>query len=143
MTDCIFCKIIDGDIPSAKVYEDEKVLAFLDMSQATPGHTLVIPKKHVSNIFEYDAAVASDVSTRVPKIARAIQQTFPDVKGMNIINNNGELAYQTVFHSHWHLIPRYTEDDGFSMNFANNQESYTSDEFQSRAQHISKHIEEA
>ena len=143
MTDCIFCKIIDGEIPSAKVYEDEKVLAFLDMSQATPGHTLVVPKQHVPNVFEYDDGVATDVSLRLPKIARAIKDAFPENKGMNIVNNNGELAYQTVFHTHWHLIPRYTEDDGFAMKFANNQESYTQNEFNARAEHISKHIKNA
>lgn len=120
MTDCIFCKIISGEIPSTKVYEDEQVLAFLDISQVTPGHTLVIPKKHVENIFEYDEELASIVFSRIPKIAKAMQKAFPEMKGLNIINNNGQVAYQSVFHSHIHLIPRYSNKDAFSMNFDEN-----------------------
>ena len=107
MTDCIFCKIIAGEIPSVTVYEDDKVKAFLDISQATLGHTLVVPKKHVSDLFEYDEQLASDVFSRLPKIARAIKASDPTIKGLNIVNNNGEVAYQTVFHSHIHLLPRY------------------------------------
>ena len=72
MTDCIFCKIIDGEIPSYKVYEDDVVCAFLDISQTTPGHTLVVPKKHVKDIFEYDGDLAAEVFARIPKIARAL-----------------------------------------------------------------------
>ena len=107
MTDCIFDKHI--------VYEDDVVLAFLDISQVTPGHTLVVPKKHVANIFEYDEDLASAVFARIPKIARAVQASNPDIKGLNILSNNGELAYQSVFHSHIHLIPRYTKEDGFGL----------------------------
>lgn len=72
MDNCIFCKIISGEIPSSKVYEDDKVLAFLDISQATKGHTLVIPKEHVRNILEMSAKNAETVFSRVPKIARAV-----------------------------------------------------------------------
>ena len=74
MDNCIFCKIISGEIPSSKVYEDDKVLAFLDISQATKGHTLVIPKEHVRNILEMSAETAETVFSRVPKIARAVQK---------------------------------------------------------------------
>ena len=73
MDNCIFCKIISGEIPSSKVYEDDKVLAFLDISQATKGHTLVIPKEHVRNILEMSAETAETVFSRVPKISRAVQ----------------------------------------------------------------------
>lgn len=104
-----FCKIIDQEIPSYKIYEDEKVYAFLDISQATKGHTLVVPKKHVNDIFEYDENLAADLFTRIPKIARALEKAFPEMEGLNIINNNKELAYQSVFHSHVHLIPRYSK----------------------------------
>lgn len=130
MNDCVFCKIIDGQIPSYTVYEDEYVKAFLDISQATPGHTLVIPKKHVANIYEYDEELAEKVFSRIPKIARAIQQSAPDILGMNIVNNNGELAYQSVFHSHFHLIPRYSNKDGFSMTFQDNSEKYNQETFE-------------
>ena len=103
MTDCIFDKIINKEIPAHIVYEDDVVLAFLDISQVTPGHTLVVPKKHVANIFEYDEDLASAVFARIPKIARAVQASNPDIKGLNILSNNGE------------LIPRYTKEDGFGL----------------------------
>ncbi|XJS09976.1 HIT family protein [Aerococcaceae bacterium WGS1372] len=143
MTDCIFCKIIEGEIPSAKVYEDDKVMAFLDLSQVTLGHTLVIPKKHVENVFEYDGDVSEDLAIRIPVIARAIKEAFPESKGLNIVNNNGEVAYQTVFHSHWHLIPRYEREEGFAMQFTNNQETYDQDEFNRRAETIAQKIHNA
>lgn len=143
MTDCIFCKIIDGEIPSAKVYEDDKVMAFLDMSQVTPGHTLVIPKKHVENVFDYDSDVSTDLAIRLPVIARAICEAYPESKGLNIVNNNGEVAYQSVFHSHWHLIPRYEKEEGFAMKFTNNQETYDQDEFNRRAELITEKIQNA
>ncbi|MGX7108150.1 HIT family protein [Facklamia miroungae] len=141
MTDCIFCKIINGEIPSAKVYEDDEVYAFLDITQVTKGHTLVIPKKHVKNIFEYDSDLACSIFSRIPKIANAIQDSLPGVKGMNILNNNGEIAYQSVFHSHIHLIPRYQTEEGFKLSFTDNSKSYTNDEFQQLAASIKKTIE--
>lgn len=140
MTNCIFCKIINSEIPSAKVYEDEKVFAFLDMSQVTPGHTLVIPKKHVQDIFEMDAETASELFQRVPKIASAIEKAFPNLKGLNMVNNNRELAYQTVFHAHVHLIPRFEVEEGFEMRFDNNQANYTPEEFAERANKIAEHL---
>lgn len=116
MDNCIFCKIIAGEIPSSKVYEDDQVLAFLDISQATKGHTLVIPKKHVRNVLDMSSETAQAVFTRVPKIARAVQKATK-AEGMNILNNNEEVAGQTVFHAHIHLIPRYGAQDGIHMSF--------------------------
>ncbi|CAK1225973.1 HIT family protein [Fructobacillus fructosus] len=107
----IFDKIIQGEIPSYKVYEDDDVLAFLDISQVTPGHTLLVPKKHVDNIFDYDDETAKKVLLTLPKLARAIKATNPKITGMNISSNNGVSAGQTVMHSHWHLIPRYDDDN--------------------------------
>lgn len=124
MGDCIFCKIINGEIPSYKIYEDEVVYAFLDITQVTPGHTLVVPKKHAKDIFEYDEELASQVFARIPKIARALEKAYPDMQGLNIINNNREVAYQSVFHSHIHLIPRFSPHDDFSMHFGNHQDQY-------------------
>ncbi len=124
MEDCIFCKIINGEIPSYKIYEDEVVYAFLDITQVTPGHTLVVPKKHAKDIFEYDEELASQVFARIPKIARALEKAYPDMQGLNIINNNREVAYQSVFHSHVHLIPRFSPHDDFSMHFGNHQDQY-------------------
>lgn len=128
MSDCIFCMIRDGEIPSRKIYEDENVLAILDQSQVTPGHTLVIPKKHVRNIYDYDEELAGEVFRVLPKIARALRDFNPEVKGLNILVNNEEVASQTVFHSHIHLLPRYSKQDDFDLKWANNQDQYTAEE---------------
>ncbi|AGK70434.1 diadenosine tetraphosphate (Ap4A) hydrolase [Streptococcus cristatus] len=116
MADCIFCKIITGEIPSYKVYEDDQVVAFLDISQVTPGHTLVVPKQHFRNLLEMDADSTSQLFARVPDIARKVMKAT-GAKGMNILNNNEEIAGQTVFHTHVHLAPRYDETDGLQISF--------------------------
>lgn len=140
MNDCIFCKIINGEIPSSKVYEDDKVYAFLDISQVTKGHTLVIPKEHVKDIYELDETLAADFFARVPKLARALKEAFPDMKGLNLVNNNEPLAYQSVFHSHIHLIPRYHEDEGFALKFEDNQNKYQQEELSEIANSINQFI---
>ncbi|WP_277673442.1 HIT family protein [Piscibacillus halophilus] len=122
MSDCIFCKIIDGEIPSAKIYEDEHVYAFLDISQVTEGHTLVIPKNHKQDIFELDDETASNLFKAVPKVANAIKSAYQP-KGMNLLNNNGSFADQSVFHYHIHVIPRYDENDGFKSQWKVSNES--------------------
>ena len=116
MSDCIFCQIVSGQIPSSKVYEDEEVLAFLDITQVTTGHTLVIPKKHYRNMLEMDAEAASSLFARVPKIAKQLQDKL-GASGVNIINNNEEAAGQTVFHTHVHLLPRFDATDGLRLTF--------------------------
>lgn len=116
MADCIFCKIIAGEIPSSKVYEDDQIVAFLDISQVTPGHTLVVPKQHFRNLLEMDADSTSQLFARVPDIARKVMKAT-GAKGMNILNNNEEIAGQTVFHTHVHLAPRYNETDGLQISF--------------------------
>ena len=116
MADCIFCKIIAGEIPASKVYEDDEILAFLDLSQVTLGHTLVVPKKHFRNMLEMDGEAASQLFARIPDIARKVMKAT-GAKGMNIINNNEEIAGQSVFHTHVHLAPRYTENDDLKLTF--------------------------
>ena len=116
MENCIFCKIATKEIPGKVIYEDDICLAFLDLSQTTNGHTLVIPKEHVRNILEMSAETAETVFSRVPKIARAVQKATKAI-GMNVLNNNEEVAGQTVFHAHIHLVPRYGADDGIHMGF--------------------------
>lgn len=140
MNDCVFCKIIANEIPSYKVYEDEQVLAFLDLSQVTKGHTLLIPKTHVPDIFSFDEELSKTLFSRVPKIARALEAAFPDMKGLNIVNNNKELAYQSVFHSHLHLIPRYSKEDDFKIRFVNNQEKYTPENMKEIANQIAAQV---
>lgn len=140
MENCIFCKIIDQEIPSYKIYEDDKVYAFLDISQATKGHTLVVPKQHVTDIFEYDDTLAADVFARIPKIARAIENAFPEMEGLNILNNNKELAYQSVFHSHIHLVPRYSKKDDFSIHFGNHTDQQIPEEMQTITDKIKEQV---
>ncbi|WP_445928169.1 HIT family protein [Levilactobacillus sp. HBUAS70063] len=140
--DCVFCKILKGEIPSYTVYEDNIVKAFLDISQGTPGHTLVIPKTHVKDIFAYDSDLAAAVFSRIPRIARAVQASNPAITGMNIVNNNGKVAYQSVFHSHFHLVPRYTDDDDFRMIFKDNSDNYTPDDYAAIQHKIAAQMED-
>lgn len=136
MDDCVFCKIINGDIPSYTVYEDDVVKAFLDISQVTPGHTLMVPKKHVKDIFAYDNDLAAAVFSRLPKVAAAIKASNPKIVGMNILNNNGQVAYQSVFHSHIHLIPRYSNNDDFSIHFGDHSKQMTPEKYEEIRQAI-------
>lgn len=122
MSETIFGKILTGEIPSFKVYEDDYVYAFLDISQVTKGHTLLIPKKASANIFETDEKTMKHIGAALPKVANAIKRAFnPD--GLNIIQNNGEFADQSVFHIHFHLIPRYENDiDGFGYKWETHED---------------------
>ncbi|MBA4535675.1 HIT family protein [Bacillus aquiflavi] len=139
MTNCIFCDIVNGRIPAAKVYENEHVLAFLDISQVTKGHTLVIPKIHKENIYELSPNIASHLFESVPSIANAIKAEFNPI-GLNLLNNNGEQAGQSVFHFHLHLIPRYGKGDGFGAVWKTHNSAYTNDDLQKIASNINKHI---
>jgi histidine triad (HIT) family protein len=139
MTNCIFCKIVNGDIPAAKVFENEHVLAFLDISQVTKGHTLVIPKIHKENLYELTPDIAAKLYEVVPSIAKALRTEFNPI-GLNTINNNGELAGQSVFHFHLHLIPRYGKGDGFGAVWKSHQDQYSSDQLKEIATSISKHL---
>lgn len=137
--DCIFCKIINGDLPSAKVYEDEHVYAFLDLSQVTKGHTLVIPKTHTKNIYETPPEVAKELFARIPVIANAVKDAYKPI-GMNLLNNNEAPADQSVFHLHIHIIPRYGAGDGFSSNWVTHNDEYTPEKLQEMAEEISTQI---
>lgn len=109
MDNCIFCKIIAGEIPSAVIFEDEEFKAILDRFPGNIGHVLVLPKKHYSNIFDID----EDVTGRLFRLATKIAKNMKEVLGfeaMNVVQNNGSLAGQTVHHFHLHLIPRYEND---------------------------------
>jgi len=135
----IFGKIIAGEIPCYKVYEDDDVLAFLDISQVTAGHTLVVPKKHVDDIFGYDETTAQKVLLKLPMIARAIKNSNPKISGINIQSNNGPSAGQTVIYSHWHLIPRY-DDDGLTSTLAptiDHSADFSAEKYQAIANAIS------
>ncbi|QAS51693.1 HIT family protein [Halobacillus litoralis] len=137
--DCIFCKIIDGEIPSAKVYEDEEVYAFLDISQVTKGHTLLIPKQHSKDIYHTHPETAEKLFAKVPKIANAIKQTYAPI-GLNVLNNNEEPAGQSVFHLHIHLIPRYGNEDGFNPKWEVHADEYSPEDLQAIAGEIHQNI---
>ena len=108
----VFDKIIDGEIPSYKVYEDDDVLAFLDLTQATPGHTLVVPKKHVANIYEYDDELAARVLGILPKIARAIKASDDKIIGLNIpVVDNSEKMTDTIYQERAKKIAAQFEKD--------------------------------
>lgn len=106
--DCVFCKIIDGEIPSQKVYEDENMIAILDANPVSKGHTLVIPKKHVENIHEAEGM--QYLHEGLVKTSNALEKAF-DPEGINIAQNNGEKAGQEVFHLHFHVTPIYTGNE--------------------------------
>jgi len=131
---CIFCKIVAGKMPAHKVYEDDNVIAILDISQATTGHTLVIPKKHSKNITEMDEDDAQKLFSVLPKISHAINEAFNPI-GINILINTDK-PLQSIFHTHAHIIPRY-ENDGVKMHFQDNTEKIKQDDFKT----IKKKIE--
>lgn len=109
MTDCVFCKIRDGQIPSMKVFEDDRTLAFMDINPLGPGHCLVIPKAHAATLFEADLEDLHAVIATAQQVARAIREALaPD--GLNMLQANGAAAFQSVLHFHLHLIPRWAND---------------------------------
>ena len=106
---CIFCKILAGEIPSTAVYEDDDFKAILDVNQAARGHVIILPKNHAANIYELPDEDASKIMVVAKKIATAIEKAY-HCDGVNILQNNGEAAGQTVFHLHVHVIPRFKGD---------------------------------
>ena len=109
MDSCIFCKIIKGEIPSSTIYEDDNVKVILDIAPSAKGHAILLVKQHVANIFEMDAELAGKVFSVVPKVAATIKEEL-GCDGLNVLQNNGEDAGQTVFHLHIHFIPRWKDD---------------------------------
>lgn len=109
MSDCIFCKIANGEIPSATLYEDEDFRVILDLGPASKGHALILPKAHAANIYEISDDMAAKAMILAKKMATKMTEALK-CDGFNIVQNNGEPAGQTVFHFHTHLIPRYEGD---------------------------------
>lgn len=119
--DCIFCKIAKGKIPSATIYEDNHFAVILDVNPATKGHCLIIPKEHFDNIYDLDGETAGKLFSLATCIARALKDALK-CDGLNVIQNNGEIAGQTVNHFHLHLIPRY-EGDGVDLTWPQHEVS--------------------
>lgn len=113
MTDCVFCKIVAGQIPSIRVYEDDEVLAFMDIGQVNPGHVLVAAKRHAPDLYALEEAQAAAVARAQVRVARAIREAFQP-SGLSVYQANGKPAGQTVFHYHVHLVPRH-EGDGMNL----------------------------
>lgn len=116
MDNCIFCKIANKEIPGKIIYEDDICVAFLDLSQTTNGHTLVIPKKHFKNFLEVDDDTLAHMIKVTKDIANKIV-TKLNANGVNILTNANEVAGQTVMHFHLHIIPRYDNNDQIEINF--------------------------
>lgn len=113
MENCIFCKIVKGEIASKKIYENEKVLAFLDVNPVSKGHILIIPKKHFENIYEIKDSYLKEIISVAKIIAESLKKSL-NADSVNILHASGKDAQQSVFHFHIHLIPRY-KDDGFDI----------------------------
>ena len=107
--DCIFCKLANGEIPTNTIYEDDDFRVFLDAAPATKGHCLIVPKEHYDNLAELDDEVGAKVIPLAKKMMKLLKEKL-SWDGFNLIQNNGRVAGQTVFHFHMHLIPRYTDD---------------------------------
>ena len=107
--DCIFCKIVRGEVPSKKVYEDKDTLAFLDINPANPGHTLVVPKKHSEDLTKSGEEDITKAMHVVKKITATLKEKMNAI-GVNVLQNNGKPAGQIVAHTHFHVIPRYPND---------------------------------
>ena len=107
---CIFCKLANGDIPTRSIYEDEDFNVILDMSPATKGHALILPKSHAKNLYELPDETAAKVMVLAKKLATEMTEKL-GADGFNLVQNNNEIAGQTVFHFHLHLIPRYEGDN--------------------------------
>jgi len=133
---CIFCNIINGSIPSEVIFENSEFKVILDSYPASKGHTLIIPKEHIDNIYEMDGDTAGKLFALATVIAKTLKKVLK-CDGLNIIQNNGKASGQTVFHFHMHLIPRW-EDDGLQLGWATKK--FTQEELHEVASMISKEI---
>lgn len=112
--DCVFCGIVTGDLPSSRVYEDERVVAFMDINPATPGHVLVIPRAHAPYLADLAVGDAERMMSVAQRLAQALRDSTVPTEGINLFLADGEVAMQEVFHAHLHVLPR-TAGDGFGL----------------------------
>ena len=108
--ECLFCKIAKGEIPSATIFENSEFKVILDKFPANKGHILIIPKEHMENIYEMDSELGGKLFSLAINIAKILKKEL-NIEGLNILQNNGKIAGQSVFHLHLHLIPRYQDDE--------------------------------
>lgn len=129
--DCLFCKIVRGELHPVKVYEDQDVLSIMDLYPATPGHILILPKQHVENIYTLTDGLGSRIMRIAIKISQAVKsQLSPD--GLNLIQSNGPAAGQTIPHFHLHIVPRY-KNDAVSLSFGHSSMPAPTDELEQLA----------
>lgn len=138
--DCIFCKIGNGEIPSQKIYENEDFLVFLDIFPATKGHCLVVPKAHYANIFEMPLPLVESAFGLAKRVMNLLS-TALGVKDWNILQNNGALAGQSVFHFHIHLIPRYENDQALGFWKPMDTAGLNLDELRSKLAHYLENVD--
>ncbi len=136
MEDCIFCKIVDGKITASKVYEDDKVISFLDIMPANKGHCLIVPKKHTQNLVEMDEESLFATIKVAKKVARALSLSFGN-GSFNLVMNNGKESGQLVNHAHIHIIPRFRKD---RLRIKWSHLKYEEDEMKEYAEKIKKFI---
>lgn len=117
MADCVFCKIIEGVYPNSNIYEDDDILAFMDIQPVNDGHILVVPVKHVALIADLDDEISAKMFVLASKINKALRKSDIKLEGINYFLADGEAAGQEVFHTHLHIFPRY-KDDGFGLKFS-------------------------
>lgn len=110
MSDCVFCAIVDGSAPSRKVYEDESIVGFLDIRPVTRGHTLLVPRTHSTGLADLDPALGGDLFAAGQRVAAAMKSSDLSADGANLALNDGRAAFQTVFHTHLHVVPRRRGD---------------------------------
>ena len=134
--DCIFCRIISGEIPSTTIYENSKFKVIMDIAPANKGHVLILPKEHYDNIYDIDTATAGELFELAVMTARALKSVL-DCDGMNILQNNGTVAGQTVFHFHMHIIPRFEDD---TVNIGWKELSYEDGEMEQLREAIRKEM---
>ena len=134
--DCIFCRIISGEIPSTTIYENSKFKVIMDIAPANKGHVLILPKEHYDNIYDIDTATAGELFELAAMTARALKSVL-DCDGMNILQTNGTVAGQTVFHFHMHIIPRY---EGDTVNIGWKELSYEDGEMEQLREAIRKEM---
>jgi histidine triad (HIT) family protein len=131
MNKTIFEKIIDREIPANIVYEDDYVIAFMDAFPIVKGHTLVVPKQPIENIFDLDEETGAKVMSVITKVSTAVRDAF-EPAGLNVVQNNGAYASQSVFHLHFHIIPRYKEEhDGFGYKWVSVEDENNTPEIRS------------
>lgn len=119
MSDCVFCKIISGEFPSSKIYEDDAIIAFMDIQPVNEGHILIVPKKHVELIADLDDEVSAMMFIMAGRINKALRQSDIKLEGVNYFLADGEEAGQEIFHTHLHIFPRFI-GDGFGLTFNEN-----------------------